>query len=99
MKSWLFGSLIALSTLVSPIAVCADSATATQAEQANVASININQADATQLRLLKGIGAAKALRIIEYRRQYGPFKSINELANIQGIGAKTIEKNRHLLTI
>lgn len=99
MKSWLFGTFFAIACLSgAQVNAQETNAVESNAQQA-ITTININQADVSQLRILKGVGAAKAVRIIEYRRQFGPFKSINELANIKGIGNKIIEKNRHLLTI
>jgi competence protein ComEA len=62
--------------------------------------ININSADAqTMADQLNGIGQAKAEAIVAYREQHGPFKSIEALTDVKGIGLKTIEKNRDLLTI
>ncbi len=59
------------------------------------AEVNINQADAVTLSSeLKGIGEKKAQAIIDYRKQNGPFKSIEELQNVKGISIKTIDKNR-----
>lgn len=63
-----------------------------------ITSVNINTASAEQLALLSGIGAAKAAAIISYREQNGPFSSIDDLAKVSGIGAATVDKNRHLLT-
>lgn len=57
--------------------------------------ININTATAEQLaEALNGIGAAKAAEIIAYRTQHGAFGSVDELLNINGIGRKTLERNR-----
>jgi competence protein ComEA len=62
-------------------------------------SININTADSTSLATLSGIGQSKAEAIIEYRLANGPFASTEELANVKGIGAKTVENNASRLTI
>jgi competence protein ComEA len=57
--------------------------------------VNINSADAATIaRELKGIGPAKAEAIVEYRQKHGPFRSADELAQVRGIGQKTIEHNR-----
>jgi competence protein ComEA len=57
--------------------------------------VNINTADATTLaRELKGIGLKRAQAIVDYRGQYGLFRSADELALVKGIGPKAIEANR-----
>jgi len=57
--------------------------------------VNINSADAPTLaKELTGIGKKKAQAIIDYRLKNGPFTQINDLANVKGISAKTIEKNK-----
>ncbi|MBV7507554.1 helix-hairpin-helix domain-containing protein [Bacillus sp. sid0103] len=61
--------------------------------------ININKADETQLQNLPGIGPAKAAAIVEYRNTSGPFKTVEDLKNISGIGDKTFEKLKDLITI
>jgi competence protein ComEA len=62
--------------------------------------VNVNQADAAALaQNLNGIGEAKAQKIIEYREQHGGFKSLDELANVPGIGAKTVERNRDNMSL
>ena len=56
--------------------------------------VNINTADAETISSnLKGIGESKARAIIAYREAHGDFKSVYDLANVKGIGEKTIEKN------
>lgn len=65
----------------------------------NEAKININKADETELQNLPGIGPAKAAAIIEYRNTSGPFKAVEDLKNISGIGDKTFEKLKDLIAI
>jgi competence protein ComEA len=57
--------------------------------------VNINTADATALaKALNGVGPAKARAIVSYREKNGPFKSIEQLAMVEGISQKLIDKNR-----
>ena len=65
----------------------------------NEAKININKADESELQNLPGIGPAKAAAIIEYRNTSGPFKAVEDLKNISGIGDKTFEKLKDLIAI
>ena len=56
--------------------------------------VNINTADAkTIASSLNGIGESKAQAIVDYRKAHGDFKSVYDLANVKGIGKKTVEKN------
>lgn len=62
--------------------------------------VDINHADADTLAAeLTGVGVAKAEAIVAYRELNGPFQKIEDLANVKGIGAKTVEKNRTNLVI
>ena len=57
--------------------------------------VNVNTADATALaKALNGIGPAKAKAIVAYRDKNGPFKSVDQLAMVEGITQKLIERNR-----
>lgn len=57
--------------------------------------ININNADAATLaQNLEGIGEQKASAIVAHRKKHGPFKSVDGLDQVKGIGEKTLEKNR-----
>jgi competence protein ComEA len=53
--------------------------------------VNINSADAAQLALLPRVGPSIAQRIVEYRKQNGPFKKPEDLMLVRGIGDKTYE--------
>ncbi len=56
--------------------------------------VNINTATTDQLvEVLQGVGPAKAKAIVEYREQNGPFKTVDELVNVKGIGKATVAKN------
>ncbi len=61
--------------------------------------ININTASQAELETLPGIGAVIAQRIIAYRTEHGPFQSIEEIQNVPGIGPKTFEKIKDLITV
>ena len=62
--------------------------------------ININTANAEQIAsAMSGVGDNKAKAIVEYRTSHGKFKSIDSLENVDGIGEKTIEKNKDNLML
>lgn len=62
-------------------------------------ALNLNTATSAELETLPGIGPAKAEAIIEYRETNGPYKSIEELKSISGIGDKTFEKLKELISV
>jgi competence protein ComEA len=61
--------------------------------------ININTADAWLLAALPGIGDVRAKAIVDYRRENGPFRDVNELLEVTGMGNVTLENIRHLITV
>ena len=62
---------------------------------ANAAPVNINTAGVQPLaENINGVGPKKAEAIVAYRKANGPFKSVEELTNVKGIGVKLIEKNK-----
>lgn len=63
------------------------------------AKMDINTASVDELGLLPGIGPAYAQRIVDYRSKNGPFGETSEIQNVSGIGPKTFEKLRELITI
>ncbi len=73
----------------------AESETETQTEFL----ININTDNINELTLLPGIGKAKALLIIEYRKENGDFSNKEELMNVQGIGEAVFNKLKHMIYI
>jgi competence protein ComEA len=66
---------------------------------AAAAAVNINTATKDELVALPGIGPAKAQAILDYRKLNGPFKSVDDLKNVKGIGAKRLDKLRPDLSV
>ncbi|GGZ79529.1 hypothetical protein GCM10007161_08860 [Ignatzschineria indica] len=67
---------------------------------AHSAPININSADVdTIMENLTNVGPVKATAIVEYREQNGPFKRVEDLLAVKGIGEKTLEANRDNIII
>lgn len=63
------------------------------------AAVNINTATAEELQALPGIGKAKAEAIVAYRTENGPFKTVEDIKKVKGIGDKVFEKMKPELTI
>jgi competence protein ComEA len=63
------------------------------------ASINLNTATQAQLEALPGVGPKAAQAILDYRKQNGNFKKIEDLMNVKGFGEKTFLKLKPMLTV
>lgn len=62
--------------------------------------VNVNTADAeTIAKSLDGIGLAKAKAIVAFRDEHGPFKSVDDLAQVKGIGAATLQRNHDAILL
>jgi competence protein ComEA len=61
--------------------------------------VNLNKATVEELTQLKGIGTKYAERIVEFREKNGPFKKPEDILQIQGIGQKTLDKNKDRITV
>lgn len=62
--------------------------------------VNLNTADAATLdQVLLNVGPEKAQAIVDYRKEHGAFKSIEQLALVKGIGLSTVEKNRDRVVV
>lgn len=62
--------------------------------------VDINAADSeTLVDRLVGVGPHKAMAIVQHRQQHGPFKQVDDLADVKGIGRKLVEQNRSRLTV
>jgi len=88
-----------LAVVSSPSAAQTSHAASSKTAAATTAIVNINTASASDLEALPGIGAKTAARIVEYRQKNGPFKKIEELMNVRGIGEKNFLKLKPQITI
>jgi competence protein ComEA len=79
------------------ILFCAFNASSTK--KPPLAPININTATSEQLQEVPGIGPATAEKILQMRKSYGAFKSVDDLLSIKGIGKKRLDKMRKYLTV
>ncbi len=61
--------------------------------------VNINNADLTKLRTIKGIGPKKAQAIVNYRKAHGLFKRVEEIKLVKGISEKLFNKIRQQLSL
>ena len=91
--------LVAILATAQLVIASPQSAGSRGAKPALTAAININTASATDLEKLPGIGAKTAGRIIEYRQKNGPFKKVEELMNVRGVGEKNFLKLRTQITV
>ncbi len=61
--------------------------------------VNINNASLEELAQLKRVGPKYAERIINYREEHGGFKQVEDITNVPGIGPKTLEVNKDVITV
>lgn len=61
--------------------------------------VNINSADKQTLMQVKGVGEKRAEAIIAWREKNGPFKTVEQLTEIDGIGPSLVETNKDMLTV
>lgn len=61
--------------------------------------VNVNTASMAELTGIRGIGEAKARAIVEHRDKNGPFRSVDELRNVTGIGDKMLSSLRDQVTV
>ncbi|MCH7378044.1 ComEA family DNA-binding protein [Aeromonas sp. MR19] len=61
--------------------------------------VNLNTANINELTALKGIGEKKAQAIIDFREKQGKFTTVEQLADVSGIGPATLEANRDMIIV
>ena len=101
LSSLLFAVLASLSLAsVAAQAPKTDTPPPAAVQPAQTSTVDLNTADAETLQqALIGIGAVKAQAIVDHRTTNGPFASVDELLEVKGIGAATLEKNRDKLHV
>ncbi|MEW5806327.1 MAG: helix-hairpin-helix domain-containing protein [Acidobacteriota bacterium] len=86
--------LISVVMIVSSFLLAADTP-----EKKGKDLININTASVEELIKLPGIGQALAKRIVDFRSENGPFKRVEDLMKVKGIGEKNFQKLKDLITV
>lgn len=87
----------ALLLALSPFSLAIQEVSATSEQ---VQQLDINHADAQAIAsALDGVGLVKAREIVAYREMFGAFRSVEELLEVKGIGAATVERNRDRILI
>ncbi len=76
---------------------CIDNSENTETPEVN--KVSLNNASVSDLQTLPGIGESKALEIIKYRDSNGPFKSIDDIKKVSGIGDGTFDKIKDHITL
>ena len=93
-----YAALLAVALLAASQPVAAQAQKGAPAAPPTIV-VDINTAPAAAFESLPGIGAKTAALIIEYRQKNGPFKKVEELMNVRGLGEKTFLKLRPQLTV
>ena len=88
-------TMISFAGLVSAPVFAADSPAANSVLE----TVELNQATVEELQSLPGIGPALSARIVAYRAEHGPFKSVDQLTEVKGIGHAKLAKFRDQLAL
>ena len=101
-----WGAIVALFSMLALVVglLTASPSVLAQEQSLNVSpavtSVNINTAGVQTLAAnLKGVGESRAMEIVRYRESYGPIESVDELADVKGIGKSTLDMNRSVITL
>lgn len=74
-------------------------ASAREAAKAGPARLDLNRASASDLERLPGVGPVLARRVVDWRAAHGPFRSVEQLNEVKGIGPKKLARLRALVTV
>ena len=94
-----FVSLSAVPALVPARAHAQSKSAAGAPKVVSTAVVNVNTASAADFEGLPGVGPKLAARIVEYRQKNGPFKKIEDLMNVRGLGEKNFLKLKAQLSV
>ncbi len=98
-RNWATLGIALVVLLVLGSAVPGHAASAAKAKASPDNPVDINQASANSLATVPGIGQVTAQRIVEWREAHGPFRRIEDLLKVKGIGDKTLDKLRPYLKV
>jgi competence protein ComEA len=90
---------VAIVALSAPGASAQSKPAPSTVKPAVTGTININTASIADLQRLPGIGAKTASRVVEYRQKNGPFKKVEELMNVRGVGEKSFLKLKGQISV
>jgi competence protein ComEA len=101
---WYVASTVMTAVLVGSASISGSLGAAEKTRERSVVvlsepKVNINTATESDLKKLKGVGAALAKRIVEYRNAHGAFKTPEDLRNVEGVGQSMWERNREYITV
>lgn len=102
MKNGLHVRLFAATLLAASLVAAVGSATALAAgadAKQEIAVVDINNATVEELISVPGIGQVVAQRIVEFREKNGPYKTVDDLLKVQGIGEKSLAKIRDRVSV
>jgi competence protein ComEA len=90
---------VVFSVMVGFLLFCFLGLHAQSAPKASGKKININTASVGELQKIPRIGPKVAQRIIEFRKEHGKFKRIEEIMKVKGIGERTFERIKDFITV
>jgi competence protein ComEA len=99
MNRSLIALLVALACIAGPAAAQQPPRAAKTAAPVPSEIVNLNSATAAQIASLPGIGQKTAELVVQYRQKNGPFKKIEEIMNVRGIGEKSFLRVKDRLTV
>ena len=99
MKAYLLMMTLLAAVSLAALAPTAVFAAEDPAAKTINATINLNQATAEELQALKGVGPALSERIVLYRNEHGPFRSVDQLTEVKGLGQAKLAKFKERLTV
>ncbi|CAJ1927012.1 hypothetical protein CKOHBEJN_03605 [Aeromonas hydrophila] len=91
--------LLSCLPLLSQPLLAADKPATTVTAAKESGKVNLNTASINELTALKGIGEKKAQAIVDYREKQGKFTTVDQLADVSGIGPATLEANRDMIIV
>ncbi len=99
MKRYLLMMVLLVAVSVTGVLPNSVVAAETPAAAAVVKTIHLNQATAEELQMLPGVGPALSERIVLYREEHGPFRSVSQLTEVKGVGETKLAKFKDQLSV